>query len=232
MLIFSLTSVLQLLDDVQDRSQVEKFSPDSFASLVDEAVAGIGEIERLSELSGVLDELRGLFPAIEAFTTKCFRIRLAHALAELPIPAQFRNYLAAQGTSYASDLGLLYQRVACAVERIAPGEAERTAHTVVEITQRMISLRAALFERVLNAVRQFASTRIEATHKIARDRLLSDSDQRGWRVAALDLQLLTEKPERLAANNFSQRVAELPVPEKEPDPEPEPTPPFTLLEVD
>lgn len=232
MFVFSLSAALQLLDGVQDQSQVERFAPDSFAGLVDEAITEVGEIEKLPDLARVLDELRDLLPAIEAFTTKCFRIRLAHALAELPVPAPFRKYLAAQGTSYASDLALLHERVVDAVTRIDPGAAGQAANTVIEITQRMIALRVELLGHVLDAAGRFASTRIEMARRIARDRLIPDGDRRSWRVAALDLQLLADSPQRLAAKSFAQRVAELPVPEEEPDPEPEPIPPFKLLEID
>jgi hypothetical protein len=228
----SLEPALRLLDGVQNRSQIEAFSPDAFASLVGAAVASVGEGAGREELVAALDELRLLFKAIEQFTTRCFRIRLDFAVDGLPVPAELRKYLAVQGTSYAGNLATLHERVASAVARLDPAAAQRTADAVVEVAERMIASRAALLEGVFATVRKLASSRIEGANNAGRDRSLPEAERKSWRAAALDLRLLAGKPERLAEKSFADRVAVLEVPEEELEPEPEGVSRFKLIEID
>src|SRR5262245_54845381 len=109
----------QLLDAVQSLGQIESFDADAYAARLVEELDG-GPVT-LASLEASDEALRAAFGAIDAFATRCMKIRLDHLLAgDTSVAPPLRKVLAGTVTNYAGDLGLLRERVLSVAVRVDP----------------------------------------------------------------------------------------------------------------
>lgn len=196
----------ELLDAVHGLAQLESFDPDRYSARLVEALAG--EPVTLAALEAIDDALRSALGAIDAFSARCMRIRLDHALAgDTSVASPLRKVLAGTVTSYAGDLGRLRDRVRSVAVRVDPVGADDTADRVVASARSVLEDRAALHARVLDVARELAGARIDAARTQARDRHAEEAERRRWTAALRELEQVAARPARIAEAPWRERVA-------------------------
>lgn len=212
----------QLLDAVHSLGQIESLDAEAYVGRLVEEVGG-GPVT-LASLEATDDALRGAFLAIDAFSTRCMRIRLDHLLAgDTSVAPPMRKVLAGTVTNYAGDLRLLRERVVSVAMRVDPRGADETADRVVETARQVLGLRGELYERVLEIGKQLATERIAPARQAARDRYAEEPVRRKWTAALRDLEQIVERPTRIIEARWSERVATVVGPDEPLEEPPEPT---------
>jgi hypothetical protein len=212
----------QLLDAVHSLGQVESFDADAYAGRLADELAGTPF--SLATVEATDEALRSALGAIDAFSTRCMRIRLDHVLAgDTSVAPPLRKVLAGTVTNYAGDLGVLRERVLSVAVRVDPRGAEATADRVVATAQRVLDDRAALYDRVLDLARQLAGARVDEARTRARDRHAEEPVRRKWTAALRDLEQVVERPARIIEARWSDRVARVVGPDEPIEEAPEPT---------
>jgi len=207
----------QLLDEVQSLTQLERFRVEAFLDQLRGEIAG-GDVATLEALEERDQRMRGVLAAIDAFASKCMRIRLAHVLAtDTSLGPPFRTYLASTVTSHDGDLDLLRQRVIAAAARADPAGASNTATSVVDAARHVLAARSELREALFTLTRELAAVSIPVAQRAARDPSSSDVIRLRWTAARRDLELLADRPERLAEASFADRRKALPPIEEAPE---------------
>lgn len=221
-----MASAQQILDAVHGLAQVDAFDPEAYAARLAEevGVGGAGGGLTMATLEASDEALRGALGAIDAFSGRCMRIRMDHALAgDTSVGTPLRKVLAGTVTNYAGDLGLLRERVLSVAARVDPRGAEATAERVVGTAQGVLDERAGLYDRVLAIAKQLASERIAPARQAARDRHAEEPVRRKWTAALRDLEQVAERPARIIEAPWSQRVATVVGPDEPIEEAPEPT---------
>lgn len=216
-------SSLGLIDQVQHLRELDTLDPTRFRDLL---LADLGpHDETLPTLGAQLEGLRHALAATERFAGKAMGIRLTHVLANAPVAPQLRTLLATTVTSYAGNSTLLRRRFGASLS--APLLDE-----IIAAAEQTVALWMTLRGHVLDRVTELAAAQISWLQRAARVRTLADAERRRLQLARVDLSQLAEKPERIAAASFEDRLKTYPPPEDEPVVE-EPAPQrFSLLEID
>jgi hypothetical protein len=151
------------------------------------------------------------------------RIRLEHLAVDWPaLTSQFRTLLATTVVSYAGDLEKLRQRVAGSAARQDPYRAGELADAVVDAAARVLALRGALGDVVLGLAVELAHAVRPLVDARARERALDDDVRLKWTALRRDLDLLIDRPLRLAEHRFADRQKALLTPDLQLDEIPEP----------
>jgi hypothetical protein len=209
-------SAQQRLDEIHRMAQLDELDPAGYAQLLGEELAG--EPATAEELDSRDAALRRALAAVDAFAKKAMKIRMDHGLADdTLLPPTFRTYLASEVLGYENALDLLRDRVAATVGRVDPRRSHDLAEAVLEVATAVHRQRRALRDAVLELARELAAAAIPVARKA------------GWTPARRDLELLVERPARLAEAPMAQRIAQLPELEEVPE---EPPSREELIELD
>ncbi|MCS6913071.1 MAG: hypothetical protein RMK29_21260 [Myxococcales bacterium] len=224
-----LPTALALLDEVQHLFQLQAFQPGPFlAAAAQEAVPRQESLEAVAE---VLDALRALLDAVDAFSRKAMGIRLTHLLADSPAPPQLRTLVVHTVTAYAGNTDLLRRRLAATL-RMERAAAEALAEAVGAAADEVLALRCQLREGVLAIARQVAQQALPWIIRAGRDRWRPDAERDRLRRARVDLEQVSASPLRIAEASFDSRLRTCPLPDEEPEPEPQGPDRFSLIEID
>ncbi len=210
----------QLLDAVQSLGQLDAFHADAYVGRLGDELAG--RPVTLAALEACDDSLRTALAAIDGFATRSMRIRLDHLLAgDHAVAPPFRKVLASTVVGYGSDLELMRERVESAAARVDPYRAADLAAAVVATARRVLEVRAELRDGVLELTAVLAAAHVATARHAARDRASDDGIRLRWTAARRDLELIVERPERIAEARFADRVRTLVVPDEPPGEAPE-----------
>ena len=216
-------SAQQLLDRTQRLAQLDELDVEAYGDQL-RAELALLPAETLADLEAKDDRLRAILASFDAFAGKVMRILLEHLAVDFPpLTAQFRTLLATTVTSYANDLGRLRVRVAASAARQDPYVAERLASAVVDAADRAIELRGALGDVVLSIAVEHARASLPLVDARCRDRTLDDETRLRWTALRRDLELLIDRPLRLAEQRFADRQKALNTPDLVLDEIPEPS---------
>ncbi|MEZ4360290.1 MAG: hypothetical protein R3B48_08925 [Kofleriaceae bacterium] len=225
-------SSVQMLDEVYSYARLESFDEGGYAERLTREVEGlIASQATLAELSAVDEHLRAALAALQAFAGRAMRLRLDHVVDDRALPAATRKVFASTVLGYASDLGVLRERVREIVLRTSPMMAADVADAVVGAAVLTLELLARSSAVVFTLARGVAEAVLPHARAAARDRALDDATRQRWSAARRELEALLEQPERLAAAPLAERLAARPAELDEPEPEPERTR-AELLELD
>lgn len=213
----------QQLDRVQRLSQLDELDVDAWAAQLRAELAML-PAETLPELEARDDRLRAVLASLDGFAQKAMRIRLEYLAVDWPaLTPQFRTLLSTTVTSYAGDLGKLHMRVASSAARQDPSRANALADVVLDAADRVLALRGALGDAVLGLAAELATASMAHVDARARTRSLDDDTRRAWTAARRDLELVIERPLRVAEQRFADRHKALCTPDLPLDEIPEPT---------
>lgn len=220
----SFARALRLLDEVQNLEQLERFDGAKFSQALETTPAGEG----FADLSGQLDEVRGLFEVVDRFAQKSMRIRLIHSGDALP--QQFRTLLFSTITAYERDLPLLRGRVGGALSRIDRDTAAGVTDRVMDAAEQVLAARATLRQAVHEAAQRTAVAWLPTAQRKARDRAIADEERQNWGRARVDLERLAARGDAIEAGSFAERLAKIEAPPDQP--EEEGADRFSLIEID
>jgi len=218
---------LRLLDEIQQLDALEAFAPQK---LFDALAAEVAELPGATtdDIGRALDALRALFSDVDRFAGKSVHIHIVQSFST--VPQQMRALLVGTLVNYASDVGLLDQRISPALLRADPSGDTRTR--LLAVVERVLAVRAELREGVYALVGCYISTHLPAVQKAARDRSLEARERERWGQVRIDLEQLVAKPAALEANSSAERLLKIPPPADEPDPDPLQSSRFSLLDID
>jgi hypothetical protein len=207
----------QRLEAIYRPDQLDELDPADWAAQVGEELGG--DAGSVADLEAQDAGLRAALATLDGFAKRAMKVRLDHALADdTLVPRSFRNYLASEVLAYRDALDLLRDRVADSVGRVDPRRAHDQADVVLEAARAVHAQHRALRDALLEVARARAARAIP----IAR--------QARWTAARRELELVVERPARIAEAPMAARIAALP--EVEPEPEPEPPSREELIELD
>ncbi len=198
-------SAQQLLDRTQRLSQLDELDLEVYADQLRDELAAM-PAATLAELEVRDDRLRATLATFDGFAQKAMRIQLEHLAVDHPgLTTQFRTLLTTTVTSYIGDLDRLRVRVAIAAARQDPARADTLAEVVVDAAARALALRGALGDVVLGLAVELASGSQPQVDARARDGGLPDDVRLQWTALRRDLELVCERPLRLAEQRFADR---------------------------
>jgi hypothetical protein len=216
-------SAQQLLDRVQRLAQLDELDVDAYAELLRAELAS-APADTLADLEARDDRLRALLASLDTFASKAMRILLEHLAVDWPaLTGQFRTLLATTVTSYAGDLEKLRQRVAGSAARQDPYRAGDLADAVVAAAERVLDLRGALGDAILGLAVEQARAALPHVDARARTRSLADDTRLAWTALRRDLELVIERPLRVAEQRYADRQQALRTPDLVLDEIPEPS---------
>lgn len=215
-------SAQQLLDRAQRLSQLDELDVDAYADQLRAELAAL-PATTLAEIEARDDRMRAILGSFDAFASKAMRVRLEHLAVDWPaLTAQFRTLLATTVTSYVDQLERLRGRVAGSAARQDPHRADELADVVVDAASLVLAQRGALGDAVLATAASLASATWAHADGRARERALDDDTRLKWTALRKDLELLNERPLRLAEHRFADRQKALLTPDLRLDEIPEP----------
>lgn len=212
-----------ILVRVQSLATIEALaaSPSRFA---DQLATELAPATTIADLEARDAQLIAALGEIDELATRVMRIRLEHALAnDSSIAAPTRRVFAATVANYATDLGLLSQRVRDVAARGGSRDPDDTAALVVEAARSTLALRDEVRAGVLELIRRLATASIAEADRQARDPDLAEPLRKRWSAVRRDLEVLVSEPAQIVAAPMAKRLAAWPEQLDEPAPKPEPT---------
>ncbi len=222
-------SARRVLDQVSSLAHLDAFDPPSYA---EQLATEVPPAATLAELEARDAFLADALAQLDAMIARAMRLGLEHALAaDTSLGPPTRKVFATTIVGYASDLGLLAQRVRDTAARGHAADPDAVADAVLGAARRVLDLRAATRAGVLALIRERSAASIAEADRRARDRSLDEPTRRRWSAARRELEALAADPARAAAAPWSTRLAAFPDQLDEPAPEREVT--FTdMIELD
>lgn len=216
-------SAQQLLDRVQRLAQLDELDVETYADQLRVELSAL-PASTLAEIEARDDRLRALLASLDGFAQKAMRIRLEHLAVDWPaLVPTFRTLLSTTVCSYAGDLGKLHQRVAGSAARQDPYGARGLADAVLDAADRVLAQRGALGDAILTLAVELARDLRPLVDERARQRSLDDDTRLRWTALRRDLDLLADRPLRLAEQRFADRLKALLTPDLVLDEIPEPS---------
>jgi hypothetical protein len=210
-------SARRILDQVSSLAHLDAFDPPSYAA---QLAAEVPPAATLAELEARDALLADALAQIDAMIARAMRLCLEHALADdTSLGPPTRKVFATTIAGYASDLGLLAQRVREVAARGRAADPDAVADAVLGAARRVLDLRAATRAGVLVLIRDLAAASVAEADRRARDRALDEPTRRRWSAARRELEALAADPVRPCAAPLAARLAAYPDQLDEPTPE-------------
>jgi hypothetical protein len=222
-------SARRVLDQVSSLAHLDAFDPPSYA---EQLAAEVPPAQALAELEARDALLADALAQLDAMIARAMRLCLEHALAaDTSLGPPTRKVFATTVVRYASDLGLLAQRVRDLAARGRAPDPDAVADAVVGAARRVLDLRAQARAGVLALIRELAAASVVEADRRARERSQGEPTRRRWSAARRELEAVAADPARVTAAPWSARLAAFPDQLDEPAPEREVT--FTeMIELD
>ena len=211
----------RVLDQVSSLAHLDAFDPPSYA---EQLAAEVPPAQALAELEARDAFLADALAQLDAMIARAMRLCLEHALAaDTSLGPPTRKVFATTVVGYASDLGLLAQRVRDLAARGRAADPDAVADAVVGAARRVLDLRAQARAGVLVLIRELAAASVAEADRRARERSLDEPTRRRWSAARRELEAVAADPARVTAAPWSARLAAFPDQLDEPAPEREVT---------